>query len=81
MTDGRPVARQSLAAARGIEMPDPDTLTGPQLEGWDCALCERRLVADQLLGTVEWTCGSRTRKVELWVCRPLCGDGDGSDGA
>ncbi|TMU95072.1 hypothetical protein FGK60_29130 [Streptomyces sp. DASNCL29] len=55
-------------------MPDPDTLTGPQLEGWDCALCGRRLIADQLLGTVAWTCGSRTRAVELWVCRPLCAE-------
>ncbi|EXU66574.1 hypothetical protein Z951_19260 [Streptomyces sp. PRh5] len=75
MTHDRPVAQQSLAAAHGIEMPDADTLTGPQLEGWDCALCGRRLIADQLLGTVAWTCGSRTREVELWVCRPLCGEG------
>ncbi|WP_307841403.1 hypothetical protein [Streptomyces endocoffeicus] len=78
MTDGRPVAQQSLAAARGIEMPDPDTLTGPQLEGWHCALCGRRLLADQFLGSVEWTCGSSTREVELWVCRPLCGEGSDS---
>ncbi|WP_413102368.1 hypothetical protein [Streptomyces sp. Inha503] len=72
MTGGRPGAQQPLAAVHGIEMPDPDTLTGPQLEGWDCALCGRRLMADQLLGTVAWSCGSRTREVELWVCRPLC---------
>ncbi|MFS7872607.1 MULTISPECIES: hypothetical protein [Streptomyces] len=75
MTGDRSVAQQSLAAAHGIEMPDADALTGPQLEGWDCALCGRRLIADQLLGTVAWTCGSRTREVELWVCRPLCGEG------
>ncbi|MGV9847342.1 hypothetical protein ACWDWU_00845 [Streptomyces sp. NPDC003442] len=78
MTDGRPVVQQSLAAAHGIAMPDADTLTGPQLEGWDCALCGRRLLADQLLGVVAWTCGSRTREVELWVCRPLCGEGSDS---
>ncbi|WP_262705264.1 MULTISPECIES: hypothetical protein [Streptomyces] len=72
MTDGRSAAQQPLAAVHGIEMPDADTLTGPQLEGWDCALCGRRLMADQLLGTVAWSCGSRTREVELWVCRPLC---------
>ncbi|CAM5728917.1 hypothetical protein ADL28_42555 [Streptomyces violaceusniger] len=72
MTDGRPAAQQSLAAAHRVELPDPDTLTGPQLEGWHCALCGRRLYADQLLGTVEWICGSRPQEVELWVCRPLC---------
>ncbi|MBA6437476.1 MULTISPECIES: hypothetical protein [Streptomyces] len=56
----------------GIELPDPETLTGPQLKGWHCALCAQRLFTDQLLGTVEWTCGSTTEVVELWVCRPLC---------
>lgn len=79
MTDGGSAAQQPLAAARGIELPDPDTLAGPQLEGWHCALCGRRLYADQLLGTVVWTCGSRPQEVELWVCRPLCGEGQ--DGA
>ncbi|WP_445515509.1 hypothetical protein [Streptomyces sp. NEAU-174] len=78
MTGDRSVAQQSLAAAHGIEMPDADALTGPQLEGWDRALCGRRLIADQLLGTVAWTCGSRTREVELWVCRPFCGEGSDS---
>ncbi|MGW5448680.1 hypothetical protein [Streptomyces asiaticus] len=62
----------------GIELSDPDTLTGPQLEGWDCALCGLRLFADQLLGTVVWTCGSRPREVELWVCRPLCKEAAGA---
>ncbi|ASQ95211.1 hypothetical protein [Streptomyces sp. 11-1-2] len=57
----------------GIELPDPETLTGPQLQGWDCALCEQRLFADQLLGTVEWTCGGVTKEdVDLYACRPLC---------
>ncbi|MBI0378481.1 hypothetical protein JBE27_19905 [Streptomyces albiflaviniger] len=60
----------------GIELPDPETLTGPQLQGWNCALCKRRLLADQLLGTVEWTCGGVTREaIELYVCRPLCNEG------
>ncbi|MEV6130261.1 hypothetical protein AB0M05_26020 [Streptomyces violaceusniger] len=59
----------------GIELPDPETLTGPQLQGWDCALCGQRLFADQLLGTVEWTCGGVTKEaVELYVCRPLCNE-------
>ncbi|AGP58157.1 hypothetical protein [Streptomyces rapamycinicus] len=62
----------------GIELPDSDTLTGPQLQGWHCALCRRRLYADQLLGTVNWTCGSTTEAVELWVCRPLCKEATGA---
>ncbi|AEM86837.1 hypothetical protein [Streptomyces violaceusniger] len=60
------------SALPGVELPNPDTLTGPQLQGWHCALCERRLFADQRLGMVEWTCGGTTEVVELWVCRPLC---------
>ncbi|AGP57646.1 hypothetical protein [Streptomyces rapamycinicus] len=57
----------------GIELPDPETLTGPQLQGWNCVLCGQRLLADQLLGTVVWTCGGVTKEeVELYVCRPLC---------
>ncbi|AGP53786.1 hypothetical protein [Streptomyces rapamycinicus] len=57
----------------GIELPDPETLTGHQLQGWNCALCGQRLLADQLLGTVVWTCGGVTKEnVELYVCRPLC---------
>ncbi|WP_413101032.1 hypothetical protein [Streptomyces sp. Inha503] len=57
----------------GIELPDPETLTGPQLQGWNCALCGQRLLADQLLGTVVWTCGGVAKEeVELYVCRPLC---------
>lgn len=71
------LAAQRPVALRGIELPDPDTLTGPQLEGWHCALCGRRLYADQLLGTVVWTCGSRPQEVELWVCRPLCREAPG----
>lgn len=56
----------------GIELPDPETLTGPQPRGWNRALCGRRLFADQLLGTVEWTCGGVTKEnLELYVCRPL----------
>ncbi|MER8155620.1 hypothetical protein [Streptomyces sp. NPDC094472] len=62
----------------GIELPDPDTLTGPQLQGWDCALCGRRLYADQLLGPVKWNSGSTTEVVELWVCRPLCKEATGA---
>jgi len=57
----------------GIALPDPETLTGPQLRGWDCALCGQRLFADQLLGTVVWTCGGVTEEtIELYACRPLC---------
>ncbi|AEM82622.1 hypothetical protein Strvi_2925 [Streptomyces violaceusniger Tu 4113] len=57
----------------GVPLPDADTLTGPQLQGWDCALCGQRLFADQLLGTVEWTCGGAAKEaIELYVCRPLC---------
>ncbi|WJD99788.1 hypothetical protein [Streptomyces antimycoticus] len=57
----------------GVELPDPETLTGPQLQGWNCALCKQRLFADQLLGTVEWTCGGvTTEAIDLYVCRPLC---------
>lgn len=52
----------------GIELPDPEALTGPQLNGWDCALCRRRLHADQLLGTVGWTCGGVTEEeVDLYT--------------
>ncbi|MBU3868130.1 hypothetical protein KN815_29970 [Streptomyces sp. 4503] len=65
-------------ALPGIELPNPDTLTGPQLQGWHCALCGARLFADQRLGTVEWTCGSTTEVVELWVCRPLCTEAAGA---
>ncbi|MFE1934071.1 hypothetical protein ACFW95_27600 [Streptomyces sp. NPDC059474] len=58
---------------QGVPLPDPETLTGPQLQGWDCALCGRRLFADQMLGTVKWTCGGvTTEEVDLYVCRPLC---------
>ncbi|BBJ44135.1 hypothetical protein SSPO_068530 [Streptomyces antimycoticus] len=68
------------AALPGVPLPDADTLTGPQLRGRHCTLCERRLFADQRLGTVEWTCDGTTEVVELWVCRPLCTEAAGAQG-
>ncbi|MFB1046759.1 hypothetical protein [Streptomyces chrestomyceticus] len=49
-------------------------MTGPQQEGWACALCGARLYADRSLGVHRIiSCGQEV-EVELWACAPSCGE-------
>ncbi|MFI0262555.1 hypothetical protein ACH4OW_26350 [Streptomyces sp. NPDC017056] len=59
-------------SAEALEQIDLRGLTGPQQEGWNCALCNARLFADRSLGVYRVvSCGQESR-VELWACRPDC---------
>ncbi|MEU7151166.1 hypothetical protein AB0B15_24545 [Streptomyces sp. NPDC045456] len=50
----------------------PVRLTGPQQEGWHCALCGARLYADRSLGIHRiLSCGQEI-DAELWACAPSC---------
>lgn len=60
------------APAGGPPQPDPKTLNGEQLQGWNCALCNARLFADRSLGKVTIDYGHVTETYELWACRPSC---------
>jgi hypothetical protein len=43
-----------------------------QINGWYCALCDRRLYRDRSLGVHDVPFGSKTVPIELWACAPLC---------
>ncbi|MEU7158910.1 hypothetical protein [Streptomyces chrestomyceticus] len=50
----------------------PVRLTGPQQEGWACALCGARLYTDRSLGIHRiLSCGQEI-DIELWACAPSC---------
>ncbi|MGW6790082.1 hypothetical protein [Streptomyces chartreusis] len=54
-------------------LPDPATLSGPQLNEQHCALCGVRLYKDRFLGTVNYIdlFGNKAT-ANLWGCAPAC---------
>ncbi|MFJ1839917.1 hypothetical protein ACIOJ9_39430 [Streptomyces sp. NPDC088175] len=76
---------QALTAVQGPR-PDPRPreprdlaqLTFGQAQGWNCALCGARLIADRSLGMFTHHGGLITEPTELWACAPACRNAPGS---
>lgn len=51
---------------------DVSRLRLDQIEGWYCALCDRRLYFDRSVGVHDVPFGSKVVPIELWACAPDC---------
>jgi hypothetical protein len=52
--------------------PNLSRLRLDQINGWYCALCDRRLYRDRSIGVHDVPFGSKTVPIELWACAPTC---------
>jgi hypothetical protein len=62
-------AAQPLTKYHGLDL---ERVTFEQAKGWRCALCNKLLTADRLLGTFTAKTGLLTDPTELWACRGSC---------
>ncbi|WP_405429759.1 hypothetical protein [Streptomyces anulatus] len=60
---------QPLTEYPGLDL---ERVTFEQAKGWRCALCNRILTADRLLGTFTAETGLLTDPTELWACARPC---------
>ncbi|WP_328698552.1 hypothetical protein [Streptomyces sp. NBC_00342] len=70
------VLRQALLDVQGPRPTLPlvlESLTFDQIKGWNCALCNARLLADRSLGVFSTGHGVLADPTELWACAPACG--------
>jgi hypothetical protein len=58
-------------AAVGIAL-NVAALRQEQINGWYCALCDRRLYRDRSIGVHDVPYGSKIVPTELWACAPDC---------
>lgn len=66
------MSTQPIAPAASSDALDVTKLRQEQIEGWFCALCDRRLYVDRSIGVHDIPYGPNIVPTELWACAPDC---------